>query len=293
MLRRRLAVPLVAILGAGVVVLPQVAGSETVPPIEAFNSGGGVYGETHAWKPAQATVSAGGVVMISNPTAVPHGVRWVGGPETPSCSAGIPLSTSAVTKGANWSGTCTFAQAGVYTFYCTVHGPEMTGTITVNANGTTTTSTTIGSTETSPSEPPTGTSTGPEGSPANANGSGPGGSLIAGSAFSALRLRATQHGPSVHGAVAVSQAGAGGRLVVELLAKTASLTSVRRPAQVVVGRLVRGSLHPGTATFTVTLDAKAARALRVHGRLALTVKIVLTPAHGSAVTLNRSVTLHA
>jgi hypothetical protein len=97
----------------------------------------------------------------------------------------------------------------------------------------------------------------------------------------------------VHGSVAVSQAGAGGRLEVELLARNASLASAPRPAQVQVGRLVRSSLRAGTATFTVTLDAKARHALRIHGHLALTVKIVLTPQRGSAVTITRSVVLHA
>src|SRR5271166_1990825 len=137
-LRRHLVTALVAVLGAAVVVLPAVAGSETSPMIEAVTFGGGYYGESHAWSPAQATVPAGGVVTLSNHTAVEHGVRWVGGPETPSCSGDIPVGTTSATRGANWSGTCTFAKPGVYTFYCTVHGSEMTGTITVNASGTTT-----------------------------------------------------------------------------------------------------------------------------------------------------------
>ena len=75
-LRRYLLVILTATLGAWVVLLPAVAGSETSPAIEAVN-GTGVYAEqTHRWSPSQATVSAGGVVTISNPTAVEHGVKW-------------------------------------------------------------------------------------------------------------------------------------------------------------------------------------------------------------------------
>jgi hypothetical protein len=76
-------------------------------------------------------VSAGGTVTLSNHTAIEHGVHWIGPPETPACSSEIPVGTTSATKGANWSGTCTFTKPGTYTFYCTVHGPEMTGTITV------------------------------------------------------------------------------------------------------------------------------------------------------------------
>jgi plastocyanin len=135
-LRRRYLWP-VAVVSAVVVILPAVAGSETGPAIEAVNKpGGGLYGEeTHAWSPTAATVSTGGTVTLSNHTAIEHGVHWVGGPEIPGCS-GIPVGTTSATRGANWSGNCTFTKPGTYTFYCTVHGPEMTGTITVKAPGT-------------------------------------------------------------------------------------------------------------------------------------------------------------
>jgi len=130
-------VPAAALLGLAMVVLPAVAASETGAAIEAVNKpGGGLYGEeTHAWSPTAVTVSAGGTVTLSNRTAIEHGVHWVGGPEAPGCS-GIPVGTTSAARGANWSGTCTFAKPGTYTFYCTVHGPEMTGTITVKNPGT-------------------------------------------------------------------------------------------------------------------------------------------------------------
>jgi hypothetical protein len=64
-------------------------------------------------------------------------------------------------------------------------------------------------------------------------------------------------------------------------------------AQVRVGRLVRSSLQAGALSFSVALNARARRALGRHGRLALTVLIVLMPAHGSAVTITRSVVVHA
>jgi plastocyanin len=273
-------------LAAALVVLPAIAGSETTPTIEAVNSGGGYYGETHAWSPATATVSAGGTVTLSNHTAVEHGVHWVSGPETPACS-GIPVGTSSVTRGANWSGTCTFAKPGTYTFYCTVHGPEMTGTITVNAAG--------GTTVEMPSMPSTGGPTSPTGAGGGSHSgeSGGGGSPLAGGT-AALKLASGQHGPSVHGSIDVSAAGAGDRLEVALLASGASLAKVHRPSSVRVGRYVRTSVRAGVVPFAVSLTARGRSALRRHRRLELTVRIALTPVYGVPVTtVTHSLVLHA
>jgi plastocyanin len=286
--------PLFALLGAGVIVLPTVAGgSEPPPSISAVN------GATHYWSPATATVGEDGVVTLSNPTNVPHGVEWVSGPATPSCS-GVPVGKTAAASGTKWSGTCTFATPGVYTFYCTVHGSEMTGTVTVSADGTTTTSMTMGSTQTStgsptvstPSssspgqtEPQSQTSTGPS-APV---GAGALGSLLVGNASSAVKLAASQRGHSVRGSIELSSGAAGGRLEVQLLAARASLAGTAQRSRVRVGRVVRSSLRSGTVSFTVALNAAAVHTLHVHGRIALSVKIVLTPAQGSAVSITRSV----
>jgi plastocyanin len=271
--RRRFLVGLLA--QAAGRVLPAVAVSETTPTIEAVN-GPGYY---HEWKPAQATVAAGGAVAFSNPTEVPHGLRWTGtsGQPAPSCN-GIPVNSS----GAKWEGQCVFSQPGSYTFVCTVH-PEMTGTITVNPNGTTTT-TTITTTTPPPSggpSPPPSTTSPASGSPS-----------AAGSPLIAVTVPSSQRGKSVHGSAEVSQAGVGGRLEVALSAGSASVARARRPAQVRVGRLVRAVLHAGTVSFAVPLSAKARGALERHRRLALTVKVILMPAHGAAVGVTRSVMLH-
>jgi hypothetical protein len=106
-------------------------------------------------------------------------------------------------------------------------------------------------------------------------------------------VRSSQHGSSVRGSVQISKAGVGGRLEVDLLAKSASLAKVKRSTQVRVGRLVRSSLYAGNVSFAVPLTAKAKGALKRHRRLALTVKIVLTPLHGAPVSTTRSVVLHA
>jgi hypothetical protein len=113
--------------------------------------------------------------------------------------------------------------------------------------------------------------------------------MLAGGGAGAIKLSAAQHGSSVHGTVDVSSAAAGGRLEVELLASGASLASVGHGARVRVGRVVRTSLHAGAVTFSVPLDAKARHALRVHGHLALTVKITLSAPGGAPASTTRSV----
>jgi plastocyanin/uncharacterized protein YfiM (DUF2279 family) len=288
--RRRLLFLLAAVLGAAIVVLPAVAGSETAPTIEAVNSSG-YYGEQHHyWSPSAATVGAGDAVTLTNPTGVAHGVEWVNGPATPACSSGVPVGTSAAASGTKWSGTCTFAQAGTYTFYCTVHHAEMTGTITVNANGTTTTTTTATTSQPYSSGTTTaGTPTiPPESERTSGQGSSPG-SPLAGSASRALKLAPHQHGKSVRGSIQLSQAGAAGRLQVELLARSASLASAGHPAQVRVGRIVRVASRAGRLSFSVPLSMRAKSALSRHGRIALTVKVVVKPSSGAAVTITRSV----
>jgi hypothetical protein len=115
------------------------------------------------------------------------------------------------------------------------------------------------------------------------------GPLVEGS----LKLTAPRHGSSVRGSVQVSKAGVGGRLEVDLLAKSASLARRGHSKPVTVGRFVRSSVSAGKVSFSVSLNAKAKRALSRHRRLALTVRIVLTPTKGAAVTVTKSVVLHA
>jgi plastocyanin len=262
---------LAALLGLATAMLPAIASSETSPTVEAVNQPGGIYTEEkHAWSPAQATVMAGGVVTFSNPGTVPHGVEWVGGPAKPTCTSGVPVGTTESASGGKWSGTCTFAQAGTYTYYCTVHHREMTGTITVDGNGTPTATTA----PTTPTTTPTTPTTESSGSP-----------LAAGPT-----LRPIQHGGFVKGSLVIAKAGAGNRLEVDVLAKSASLAKAKHPTRVRVGRFVRGSVSAGALSFSVKLDAKARRALKRHGHLALSVRITLTPFYGESTTVTRSVT---
>ena len=77
---------------------------------------------------------------------------------------------------------------------------------------------------------------------------------------------------------------------MDLLARRAALAAHGR-GLTRVGRLVRSSLAAGTVTFRVTLDARAVHALHAHRRLALTVRIVLTPPGGQPFTVVRGLLL--
>jgi plastocyanin len=282
-LRRRSLFVLAALLGAAVAVMPAVAGSETGPSITAENPPPSY----HAWNPTSVTVSPGGSVAIANPTTVAHGVYWYSGPATPTCSPSVPVGTTAASSGIEWSGSCTFPTAGTYTFYCTVHGPSMAATVHVETGGgTTTTSTSTTPPGTTGTTPGTGTG----GSPTTPGAAGGGGAGSPTGAASGLKLSFARRSSAVSGSVQVAGSGAGGRLEVDLLARRASLA--RTGAPVSVGRLVRTSLPAGTVGFRVPLSARGRSALRRHHRLALTVKVTVTPVTGAATAIARALTLH-
>ncbi len=112
------------------------------------------------------------------------------------------------------------------------------------------------------------------------------------SLFESVKLASTQHSSSVRGALDISRAGVGGRLTVTLLAGTTS-PKAKHATKARIGRLQRSSLRAGTVSFAVPLDAHARALLHRHKRLALTVQIVITPIHGAAVTVTKSVVLRA
>jgi plastocyanin len=222
------------------------------PAIEAGTVSGGF-----VWKPSSATVGAGGAVTFRNASSVvPHGVRWTGGPETPSCS-GVPVEQEKT----SWSGDCTFAQPGSYTFVCTVHPTEMKGTVTVTSG------------EVPPGPPP------PPAPPPE--------SPLQGGQANALKISKHQRGRAVRGTIALSQAGAGGRLEVSLFASQAVLSGTAAPPVSRVGRIVRSPLTPGTVAFSVPLKRKARRALAGRGKLSLAVQVVVAAPGQTALTLNR------
>lgn len=136
---RKRHVPAIALLCVfAVAILPSLASSATTASVEALNEGSGLYGETHRWSPAQVAVTTnGGTVTFANRSmTVPHGIIWQSAPASPACEEGagkVPVGKTH--SGTNWSGACTFAQEGTYTYYCSVHGLAMSGTVYVNAAG--------------------------------------------------------------------------------------------------------------------------------------------------------------
>jgi hypothetical protein len=317
-LRKRY-LPVAAVLGAAVAIVPALAAAGPSEVKLEVNENC-VQNHWPCWtassglNPAPASeikIVPGGKVKF-----IDHGeeanIEWTSTPSgQPTCSSEVPVSPMPAKTG--WEGTCEFEQPGTYRFesstlfkdayenyteYEIVVESASTGTTTTTTTTTTTpttttttptttttTPTTTTSTTTTPTTTPTATtSTQPSTSTATTPGSietppPPGG----GSPLATLALANAQHGDTVHGTVQIPAADGGARLEVELLAQGASLAKVRRPGSSRVGRFVRSSAPAGTVSFTVSLDAAAKRAL------ALTVKIVLTPKHGATMTLTRSV----
>lgn len=268
-IRRTLALAGFAVLGAAVVVLPAEAGSETGPPaVVAENIGE----YSHRWQPAEAAVDPGGTVDFANATEVPHGIRWVSGPGTPECAAGVPVGTASGTK---WSGSCTFAAAGTYRFYCTVHGAAMSGVVTVGTPASTEPPATGTSVTTTPGVYTTGPSTAPAGPTVP---SAPG-------APSALRLLASHRGTAVRVSLQIPPSGAGGTVSVVLRAPVGA----RRHQ--LVGHIVRAYLSAGNQAWSVPLSAPARRSLRRRGRLAVSAEVTFTAPGGTPVSLSRTLNL--
>ncbi|HZL48828.1 MAG TPA: hypothetical protein VFC30_07425 [Solirubrobacteraceae bacterium] len=276
---------LAALIGAAVAVLPALAAAPSEAKLEVNENC-----EVDNWpcwtagsgsNPAPAlkvTIAAGGEVKFTDHATTAAAVVWMG--SAPACT-GVP--TSAMT---NWEGTCKFEQPGTYRFESSTlfsAGPNYTKYEIIVEGATTgttpTTPTTTTPTTTTPTTPTT-PSESSHGSPVE------GGSR-------ALKLAVSQRGSTVRGSIKVSQAGSGGRLEVGLFAAGASLAKAGHRAQTRIGLLLRSSLKAGSVPFSVPLNAKGKSALRRHRRLALTVRIVLTPVHGAAVSVTRGVVLHA
>jgi hypothetical protein len=283
---------LAALIGAAVAVLPALAAAPSEAKLEVNENCvqehwpcWAVQGSGSKPEPAsKLTIAAGGVVMFTDHANTAATVSWTG--SEPTMCSGIPASATT-----NWVGTCEFKEPGTYKFESSTlfkeDGLDYTKyeiVVEGTATGTTPTTTTSpggGGTTTSPPSPSGG----------SGSGAAPPSSPLVGSASEAVELARTQHGSSVRGSVKISQAGVGGRLEVDLLASGATLAKAGHSPRVRVGRLVRSSLYAGTISFTVPLSAKGKAALRRHRRLALAVKITLTPQHGAAVTVTHRVVL--
>jgi hypothetical protein len=285
---------LAGLAGTAVAVLPALAAAPSEVKLEVaqncnisgwpcWNPKGSPEGNVGFNEVAPFTIAQGGTISFEDKDSqAPTDVAWKGATR-PSCTGVVEAPPTKT----GWSGTCTFATAGEYEFeseglfndgtsnytkYKVIVEGASTGTAPTTST-TTTPTTTTPTTPTTPGEP------------------GSGSPLERGSR--ALELAGNQHGSAVRGSIKVSQAGAGGRLEVGLFAAGALVAKAGHSKQVRVGRLLRSLLQAGSVSFSVPLTAKGKTALRRHRHLALTVKTTLTPVHGAAVTITRTVILHA
>jgi plastocyanin len=233
---------------------------------------------------SSTTVAAGGTVTFSYPSGFSsHNVSFETlQPTTCTQTAGTNVGSvpplPASPQSAGWSGTCRFDTPGAYAFVCDLHG-GMRGTVdVVDPTGTTTTPST-GTTTTLPG------GTGP--ADTTPTDPAPGGSPPALPSFGVARR---QRGAVVRGSV-TTPAGPS-RIVVTAFASRRSLAG-GAASRVRIGSLSKRSTGTGRTAFAVKLRAAARRALRQRGRLAVSLRIVVTPPSGPAAVKNARVALRS
>ena len=204
---------------------------------------------------SSVTIARGGSVSFSYPSgASTHNVVF--GAAQPASCTDMPATASPP----GWSGSCTFDAYGTYTFHCGLHS-FMTGKVEVP----------------DPNAPTTGTTTPP---PTETGGPPPGGGTPTGEELTppAVKVAHRQRGVIVRGSV-TTPAGLSSIGVTALVAKRALAS---RAPLVKVGALKKHSLGTGRTSFALRVNRAARRALQRRHRLAVTVRIAVTPDSGPA-----------
>jgi len=287
--------PLVALAGLLAGFLPGLAAGVTAPSTASFTARD-LSWEVTGTAAHQATIAMGGTVSFAYPSGASAHNADFGASAPSACTQTAGASSGAVpplpasATGPGWTGTCTFTTAGTYTFHCDLH-PSMTGTVVVvdpdapppstttttgspspppTTTGTTnpdpappatTPATTPVSTTLSPSTLPTGGTTAP---PPAADG-------VPSRTPTTLTVARRQRGTHLRGSVAI---GRPGRLTIELLATLGA----RRET---IGRAPARTVPVGARRFSITIGARAQRALRRRGHLTVTVRATLVRPGGS------------
>jgi plastocyanin len=231
--------------GAGLAVAVASAGAEE--PMTASITAKDSYFDNGSGG-STVSIAQGGTVTFSYPSGLSaHNVVFDTAQPT-SCQDMPPDATPP-----GWSGSCTFGAYGTYTFRCELHS-YMTGRVEVP----------------DPNPPPTGT-TGPTGpSPTET-----GGELTP---PPAVKVAQRQSGTVVRGSV-TTPAGPSMIAVTALVAKSALASRARL---VRVGALKKHSTGTGRTSFAVRVRRSARRALHRRHRLAVTMRIAVTPDAGTA-----------
>jgi plastocyanin len=225
----------------------------------SFDNGSGGHG---------VTIAQGGTVGFGYPSgSTSHNVVF-GGTQPTSCTD-MPAAPAAQ----GWSGSCTFETPGTYAFHCGLHGSLMTGSVEVVDPDAPTTGTGPSPTDTGP-----GTNTNPP--PANP----PGGE----SNPPSVKVTRHQQGTVVHGSV-TTPAGTSRIAVTAFTAKSALAS--RRARRVRIGSVTKRPKGAGTTSFALRVNRAARRALHRRGRLAVSLRVVITDGAGYALTRRKSVVL--
>jgi plastocyanin len=227
----------------------------------------------------------GGTVMVVSPSpGVSHNARLTGPMPAPSCMPDLPASSTPPP----WSSACTFNTSGTYMLICDVHN-GMTSTINVDPPG-------------GGNPPPSGGNPPPGGNPPGGGGSGgggggsgdptgPGGTPTQRGAPS-FKVTRKQTGVVLRGSVTTSGAA---KIVVTALVSNRYLSTSRpkRVKKVSVGSKIIRRTSAGKASFAVRLNAAARRALNRREKLAVSLRIVVTPTGGRATTKTVAVAVRA
>jgi plastocyanin len=257
-----------AVLAAGAVgalaVSAGAQGGGAQPPATASVTARDNYWEVNGAPGSTATIATGGTVTFSYPSgSTDHNARFTGS-QPSSCTAGLP----AVPAPPGWSGSCTFNTPGTYTFICDRHESTMQGSVEVQAPGTT------------PPPPPPPAPPPPSGDPGGSPSQPP-----------SVKVARRQRGTILRGSVTTTVDGS--RIVITALVsnRVLSVSRPRRIRKVSVGALRRQVSTAGKTSFAVRLRRVARRALERRGRLAVDLRIVVTPPSGRATTKTVRVTL--
>jgi plastocyanin len=213
------------------------------------------------------TVAMGGTVAFSYPAGGTSSHNIVFDTSQPSSctqTAGADVGPvpplPAAPSGAGWAGTCTFNSAGRFAFHCGLHA-FMTGAVEV----------------VDPNAPATGTTAPPgETQPTPGELAPPG-----------VKVAHRQRGTVVRGSV-TTPAGPSHIVVRAFVAKRAPAARAR---QVRIGSVTKDSKGTGKTAFALRINRAARRALHRRHRLAVNLRIAVTPAAGPAVTKTVAVTL--
>jgi plastocyanin len=235
-----------------------------------------------------ASIFTGGMVFFTNGGNNEHNVTFTAGSQPSSCSQTLPMPGPPTTQ--DWSGNCTFNSPGTYSFLCQEHANVMTGTVQVvnpppgGGNP--------------PPPPPGGGGNPPPGGGSGGGGSGGGsggdptdpGSPQAGAP--SFKVTRKQTGVVLRGSVTTSGAA---KIVVTALVSNRYLSTSRpkKVKKVSVGSKTIRRTSAGKANFAVKLNAAARRALKSRDKLSVTLRIVVTPSGGKAITKTVAVKLSA